>query len=397
MRFEAAVLSTIILFFNLCLCVAFIVPQLCQAKGFVCEFCGNEKDIIFPFQLNMCQRCEGEHSLLEAGLGGSRNPFPRPSISLTWGDWNISKPRRLEKLLSQDRREGEGGEEALDERKSLQVFQVGKPMEDFTWNEGDEGEQEVTGGTESEQKAEKKCDKEEAGGGGHHRRVYSKLRAMRGERRERVNLFKALHMDKLKKSISKADSDSESTESQDEIGQERRKPSRIVSKLAGFTKSLVKRESEDEGKTEVKDGEGGVEKRTETQEEGKTIRQAEDSDEVSDKGNTGETGKSSERTVHKFPLLRLLNPHQLSAVLSKGRSEEEEQEEDRSGENDVKQDTEEATVITRKTWRGRVTRRARRITRSRKIRDGTDKEAKTDGGESAEVDEGDGENSGGQE
>ncbi|KAJ8418887.1 hypothetical protein AAFF_G00003860 [Aldrovandia affinis] len=31
---------------------------LCQAKGFVCEFCGNDKDIIFPFELNKCQRCE---------------------------------------------------------------------------------------------------------------------------------------------------------------------------------------------------------------------------------------------------------------------------------------------------------------------------------------------------
>ncbi|XP_006002416.1 run domain Beclin-1-interacting and cysteine-rich domain-containing protein isoform X2 [Latimeria chalumnae] len=31
---------------------------LCQAKGFICEFCGNEKDIIFPFQLNKCKRCE---------------------------------------------------------------------------------------------------------------------------------------------------------------------------------------------------------------------------------------------------------------------------------------------------------------------------------------------------
>ncbi|XP_062306294.1 run domain Beclin-1-interacting and cysteine-rich domain-containing protein isoform X2 [Osmerus eperlanus] len=31
---------------------------LCQAKGFVCEFCNNDKDIIFPFELNKCQRCE---------------------------------------------------------------------------------------------------------------------------------------------------------------------------------------------------------------------------------------------------------------------------------------------------------------------------------------------------
>ncbi|XP_072516430.1 run domain Beclin-1-interacting and cysteine-rich domain-containing protein isoform X2 [Salminus brasiliensis] len=32
--------------------------MLCQAKGFVCEFCGNEKDIIFPYELNKCKRCE---------------------------------------------------------------------------------------------------------------------------------------------------------------------------------------------------------------------------------------------------------------------------------------------------------------------------------------------------
>ncbi|KAM4629565.1 run domain Beclin-1-interacting and cysteine-rich domain-containing protein isoform 2-T2 [Polymixia lowei] len=31
---------------------------LCQGKGFVCEFCGNDKDIIFPFEVNKCQRCE---------------------------------------------------------------------------------------------------------------------------------------------------------------------------------------------------------------------------------------------------------------------------------------------------------------------------------------------------
>uniref|UniRef100_A0A3B3QR10 Rubicon autophagy regulator n=1 Tax=Paramormyrops kingsleyae TaxID=1676925 RepID=A0A3B3QR10_9TELE len=34
------------------------VCVLCQAKGFVCEFCGDGKDIIFPFQLNKRQRCE---------------------------------------------------------------------------------------------------------------------------------------------------------------------------------------------------------------------------------------------------------------------------------------------------------------------------------------------------
>ncbi|NXQ58830.1 RUBIC protein, partial [Anthoscopus minutus] len=32
--------------------------MLCQAKGFICEFCQNEDDIIFPFELNKCKACE---------------------------------------------------------------------------------------------------------------------------------------------------------------------------------------------------------------------------------------------------------------------------------------------------------------------------------------------------
>ncbi|NXQ34307.1 RUBIC protein, partial [Alaudala cheleensis] len=32
--------------------------MLCQAKGFICEFCQNEDDIIFPFELNKCKICE---------------------------------------------------------------------------------------------------------------------------------------------------------------------------------------------------------------------------------------------------------------------------------------------------------------------------------------------------
>ncbi|XP_069473628.1 run domain Beclin-1-interacting and cysteine-rich domain-containing protein isoform X3 [Ambystoma mexicanum] len=31
--------------------------MLCQAKGFICEFCQND-DVIFPFELNKCRRCE---------------------------------------------------------------------------------------------------------------------------------------------------------------------------------------------------------------------------------------------------------------------------------------------------------------------------------------------------
>ncbi|NXN85672.1 RUBIC protein, partial [Bombycilla garrulus] len=32
--------------------------MLCQAKGFICEFCQNEDDVIFPFELNKCRTCE---------------------------------------------------------------------------------------------------------------------------------------------------------------------------------------------------------------------------------------------------------------------------------------------------------------------------------------------------
>ncbi|XP_023364787.1 run domain Beclin-1-interacting and cysteine-rich domain-containing protein isoform X4 [Otolemur garnettii] len=32
--------------------------MLCQAKGFICEFCQNEDDIIFPFELLKCRTCE---------------------------------------------------------------------------------------------------------------------------------------------------------------------------------------------------------------------------------------------------------------------------------------------------------------------------------------------------
>ncbi|KAG2463192.1 RUBIC protein, partial [Polypterus senegalus] len=32
--------------------------KLCQAKGFICEFCGNDKDIVFPFELQKCRCCE---------------------------------------------------------------------------------------------------------------------------------------------------------------------------------------------------------------------------------------------------------------------------------------------------------------------------------------------------
>ncbi|KAJ3599121.1 hypothetical protein NHX12_033084 [Muraenolepis orangiensis] len=50
---------------------------LCQAKGFVCEFCGNGKDIIFPFDLNKCQRCEECHACYHRGCFRGGRACPR--------------------------------------------------------------------------------------------------------------------------------------------------------------------------------------------------------------------------------------------------------------------------------------------------------------------------------
>ncbi|XP_061739256.1 run domain Beclin-1-interacting and cysteine-rich domain-containing protein isoform X1 [Nerophis ophidion] len=50
---------------------------LCQAKGFVCEFCGNDKDIIFPFQLSKCQRCEECHACYHRSCFKASSECPR--------------------------------------------------------------------------------------------------------------------------------------------------------------------------------------------------------------------------------------------------------------------------------------------------------------------------------
>lgn len=378
--------------------VSFDAPQLCQAKGFVCEFCGNDKDIIFPFQLNKCQRCEGEPSLLVAGLGGIRAPSPRHSISLTWRDWKISKPRRLALVLSQDRKEGEGGEEDLEpdvgqrgksdeeggdmaegkrEKEGFHASTPGKPVKKFPWNKGSEEEQEMTGGTESETEEEK---------------VYSKQKARRKEsgdghaKRDKVNLLKALHIDRLKRGISKGDrreSDSESVESQDEVAYERKHLWK-VSQLLTFSKGFSKRETEDGVKTGVKEEEERLLKKV-TQEEAKG---AEDSDEISDKGQTAEIQKPGAENVDKFKFVKLLKPQQLSAAFSRGKSKGEA---DRSVDSDSKREMvtekEEPAALTQNSWRGRKTRRARRITRGRKIREGSDTESKTEGGDNAETDD----------
>lgn len=331
----------------------------------MCEFCGNEKDIIFPFQLHKCQRCEGEHALLEADLVGSRSPFSRPSVSLTWRDWKISKPRRLSNVLSRDMKEGEGGER----------------VQGFT--HGAKGAVEVRG-TDVEQEGKKKHQKGgEKGGAGHCRKVYSKLGPMLGERRVRreANLLKTLHIGRLKQRFSNGDSGSESMESQEEAAQEK-KHFWNVPKFKVFCKSSPTRDREDGGKRGVKEDEEGRQLH-----EGTEVQEEEEDNEALDK--TTETERSS---AEKLAALKLFSAQKLAAVLSRGRREEEDDEEGRKRESDGETGAaaEEggATIITRKTWRGRNTRRARRITRGRKIRDLTERERKPDGGESSEGDAG---------
>lgn len=373
----------------------------------MCEFCGNDKDIIFPFQLKKCQRCEGEPSLLVAGLGHSTAHHPRPSIPLTWRDWKISKPRRLARVLWRDRKEGEGGEEDLEPSVGQRVMSdeeldetaeekqtrggifpatSGKLVKAFSWNKSNEEDQEVTGGTESEREEEAECEK----GDVQHKKVYSKQRAMRKKRRDghakrdTVNLLKVLHMDRLKKSVSKEDikeSGSESRESQDEIGQEKRHRWK-VSSLASLNMGFSKKEGEDGGKAGVTDEEEqSLEKVTGTQEAG--------SDDISDKGQTAETEESGAENVEKYSLLKIFELHQLPTFFSRARNKE-----DRSGESDEKTElvteNEKPSVTSQNNWRGRKTRKARRVTRGRKLREGTEKEeSKTEEEESADMNDDD--------
>ena len=390
--------------------LSFLPPQLCQAKGFVCEFCGNDKDIIFPFQLNKCQRCEGEPSLLVAGLGGSRAPTPRtPFIPLTWRDWKISNPRRLAKALSRDRREGEGGEEGLDtelyrgekrgeREKREKTREVSRDMVEerqegvklvnvFYGGKGDEEEQEMTGGTsETEEEGEEIGIKQEE--------VSSKekVKAQEGRdgqvRKEKVNFLKVLHLDRLKKRISKGDSESEtcsSTESLDEVGQETKGQWKL-SGLFSRPKVFSKRETECEEKTEIKVEESEnrlLEKQAGTEEKAKSKRET---DEGNEKQNKGEIKGAGTEKQEKFTIMKLLKPHQLSAVFFRGKIREEDKSEGGDEKREVEtEEDQKLSTITQTNWRGRKTRKARRVSRGRKVREGAEEESRAEGGEGAEL------------
>lgn len=355
------------------------LPQLCQAKGFVCEFCGNDKDIIFPFQLNKCQRCEGEPSLLVAGVSGSRAPSPRLSVLLNWRDWKV---RRLARTLSQERREGEGGEEDLeldvDEEKNsgeqeerriikeelretakdrkergriFQTFTVGKLVKVFLKSKVNKEEQERT---ESKQRGndQGEVDSKQSG--------RSKERGDRHANKEKVNLLKVLQIDRLKKSISKgdeSDSDSEicsSIESLNEVGQERNG----LWKVSGFSslaKGFTEKEKESEGKAGWETGESHEKRDKGKIEEAETVK--------------------TEFGAEKFTVLKLRKPQNLLTAFSSGNIKREEEDNMRESDGkkvDADQDQHKPASLKQFNWRGIKTRKARRGTRGRKVREGTE-------------------------
>uniref|UniRef100_A0A8C5BZI3 Rubicon autophagy regulator n=1 Tax=Gadus morhua TaxID=8049 RepID=A0A8C5BZI3_GADMO len=77
---------------------------LCQAKGFVCEFCGNGKDIIFPFDLNKCQRCEECHACYHRGCFRAGKECPRCQRLAA------RRERMARKNMEEQEDEGGGGE-----------------------------------------------------------------------------------------------------------------------------------------------------------------------------------------------------------------------------------------------------------------------------------------------
>ncbi|XP_051930435.1 run domain Beclin-1-interacting and cysteine-rich domain-containing protein isoform X2 [Hippocampus zosterae] len=340
---------------------------LCQAKGFVCEFCGNEKDIIFPFQLSKCQRCEGEPSLLVAGLGGLRVPPRRSSAPVIWIDWKLSKPRRLARALSKDRHEGEGGEEDLESveeeetdrggqekspdniqaRKAkaglFRHFSPGKLTKAFTWHHGTEEEQEVTTGSESEKDGEKGSEERDA--------VFSKDRPKREEGEEghakRISLLKILRLERLKQSLSKhdrTDSDSEtcsSQESSEEVVEGQRSKERWFGRLGRtFSKGDPK-----DGKTKATEEEKHEEPERRSPEPG---------------GGTVEVGegKAMEESEGKAEKLAVSNVPKQSAAFSQ--------------EPSMTDDGQVDSAPVQTNWRARKTRRARRITRGRQSFQGRD-------------------------
>lgn len=372
----------------------------------MCEFCGNDKDIIFPFQLNKCQRCEGEPSLLEAGVCGSRAPSLRPSILLTWKDWKIPKYRRLARALYQDRREGEGGEEDLeveldegkksgeqeergimkgklsdaeevmDKREGIfQAFTSGKLITNLFRDSSIEDEQEMTGSTESEREDQREWGGKDPAG------VYIKNRVRNKDKKDKANLLKIVNINRLKKCFLKVDrleSDSDLCSSRDslnEAGQEGRRQSK-VSGLWSLSKGFSKMEREDEVRS--------LDKVVGAEEKGKVRREDEETGEKQDKDKTKEAETvKTESDVEKFTVFKLLRSQNISTVFLRGIGKEGEDKSE--AENSGVEVEVESPTVSRSNWRGYKTRIARKQgTKVKKTREGTVKEIRTEDGERAE-------------
>ncbi|KAM8888702.1 run domain Beclin-1-interacting and cysteine-rich domain-containing protein isoform 2-T2 [Synchiropus picturatus] len=334
---------------------------LCQAKGFVCEFCGNDKDIIFPFQLSKCQRCEGEPSLLMAGLAGSRAPSRRPSLTLTWKDWKIPRSRNLARALSQDRREGEGGEdveliwrqeEEEEDEATVMEERLSKRFKSFCrW--ADEGE------VNSEN--EREVGKVEGSMGEHSGEEYSSSegRDTSSAKPDKLDLLKVLHIERLK-SILKHERTSESEtcssrESLDETDEGPNRKGRRMSAFASLGKGFLKRHQAEWVKTDAKTDDKKDECETplleERRQEEEVAKQESDQD--------------------RFAVMKVLK-QKLSAV-SLSREDE--------GCGEVEGGSSEEEESKAKTnWRARKTRKAMRLSRGRQWR-----EPKTEGGEVKEA------------
>uniref|UniRef100_A0A4W5KJM5 Rubicon Homology domain-containing protein n=1 Tax=Hucho hucho TaxID=62062 RepID=A0A4W5KJM5_9TELE len=359
---------------------------LCQAKGFVCEFCGNDKDIIFPFQLNKCTCCEGEPPLLVGGLGVPRAPSPSPFLSPSWRNWKF---RRLARALSQDKREGEGGEEEGEEeseareekekwtgerekerrtegetRRLFTAFQHGTLAKAF-WSKGtedneggQEGEREGKTQTGKGMEEEGKFETEEVENKEREDREDCEGSAEEHVKKEKGNLFKALGVSKLTNTFSKDKGSRErEREKQGDAEGTEKEERRGLWKVPGvgrLAKAFSKEELESEEKREV-------EELDKCESKGKFFKK-----DCSEKGESEVQESNSSVVVGGKDGWLTVKPPFLGLRLLKVFSRDTRKKEGRKMSEEKERMEEQETPSN---WRSRKTRKARRITISRRERE----------------------------
>lgn len=262
----------------------------------------------------------------------------------------------------------------------FQGFTAGKLVKAFSRNKLNEEEQEMTREGDSERKEQMEHD--ESRSIGQHSGVessegeQSKEKEDRHTRKEKMNFLKVFQMDRLKKSILKADKrDSNreigsSVESLNEIGKEGKGGGK-VSVLGCRVKGSSKTDVEDERKPEVKEEDRNEEFKKRSSEEARGT-----AEEKKDGAQAERTGKT-ESVADKLPVMGL-ESHQLTTVVSRGRSEEEGssgsgESDGGRGRNPEEEGQEESGIVKRSNWRNHKTRKGRKITRGRKMREGMEK------------------------